>query len=354
MDELIEQIYDLIKDYRSDERFPGIQMSEERIRTWVNQFIEADRVFILTELKNILEKLYCSKKEAKDFLKEAVEVMTKEYKYTNASEFLLETVILDLQRPSKSQPTLLSLLREVLLEQFKFDLNKCGTKQKKNYLYLDDILCTGNTLFQDIKHWVAQNDEEGKPYLKKLQSGDIRLIFAYIFIHNKNYHKKVKQFNYQIADNFDSCYTLFRKVDVGMGTSLELVFPTSDNQPESVIKYQNQIEVEVNEYCKGINIKETKSEFYRPANYPATEEFFTSVANRKRFEDIILHKGISILNAASTTKSNLRALGYSLPSLKNFGFGALCITWRNVPNNCPIVFWYSGGGFFPLFVKHST
>jgi hypothetical protein len=45
----------------------------------------------------------------------------------------------------------------------------------------------------------------------------------------------------------------------------------------------------------------------------------------------------------------MRALGYSLPSLKDFGFGALCFTWRNVPNNAPLVFWYSGGGFTPLF-----
>ena len=36
-------------------------------------------------------------------------------------------------------------------------------------------------------------------------------------------------------------------------------------------------------------------------------------------------------------------------SLKNFGFGALCFTWRNIPNNTPLVLWYSYGGFTPLF-----
>lgn len=27
----------------------------------------------------------------------------------------------------------------------------------------------------------------------------------------------------------------------------------------------------------------------------------------------------------------------------------LCFTWRNVPNNTPLVFWNPGGGFHPLF-----
>ena len=90
-------------------------------------------------------------------------------------------------------------------------------------------------------------------------------------------------------------------------------------------------------------------EFYRPANTPDNEEFFTSPENRKVIENVFLHKGIQILDNANSQIPNIRTLGYSLPSLKDFGFGALCFTWRNVPNNAPLVFWYSGGGFTPLF-----
>lgn len=66
-------------------------------------------------------------------------------------------------------------------------------------------------------------------------------------------------------------------------------------------------------------------------------------------ENAFLQKGIEILRNANPINKNMRALGYSIPALKNFGFGALCFTWRNVPNNAPLVFWYSGGGFTPLF-----
>ncbi len=356
MEQLINDIYEIVKDYRADENLPNVKMTEQRVRRWIEQFDEADRIFILTELKNILQKRYCSKQFIKDFLKEAIDVLHKHYSYTTASDFLSETIFLDLQRPNKSQPTLLKLMKEVLQEQFQFDMDNCGIRQKKNYIYLDDVLCTGNTLFQDIRTWVNTNDSDGQTYLSKLQAGNTRLIFLYLFIHETNYHKKRAQFRYQVAQNFDNCYILFRKFEIenGVGTKLEVVMPTNENQPDIVTQYQQRIEEKVNAYCDGKNINHPNPEFYRPSNQPTTEQFFTSPINRKRFEDILLQRGISILNAATVNLPNLRALGYSLPSLKNFGFGTLCITWRNVPNNCPIVFWYSGGGFFPLFVKHQT
>lgn len=356
MEQLITEIFEIVRDYRSDEGLPHVQMTTARIRNWINQFDEADRVFILTELKRILEKRYCSKQDVRAFLKEAVEVLKQHYNYATVSDFLLETIFLDLQRVNKSQPTLLKLMKEVLRDELQFDMNLCGTRQKRNYVYLDDVLCTGNTLFQDIKTWVGKTDTDGQTYLAKLQGQTIRLIFLYLFIHETNYHKKRAQFRHQVAQDFDNCFILFRKFEIpnGIGTALEVAMPTSDNQPESITQYQQQVEDKVNTYCDEKNIRRPNAEFYRAANQPEAEQFFSSAGNRKRFEDIMLKRGVNILNAANANIPNLRALGYSLPSLKNFGFGTLCVTWRNVPNNCPITFWYTGGGNFPLFVKHQT
>ena len=84
-------------------------------------------------------------------------------------------------------------------------------------------------------------------------------------------------------------------------------------------------------------------------HYKDMLEFNT--ANKREVGDLaFLRKGIEILEHTNVNNKNMRALGYSIPSLKNFGFGALCFTWRNVPNNTPLVFWYAGGGFTPLFV----
>jgi hypothetical protein len=356
MDELINAIFNELQDYRADEDNQAVQITPNRIRRWINQFNEGDRIFILTELKNIVEKRYCTKQNAYNFLKGSLDSMRTHYNYGSVTDFLNDSVFLDLQRPNKSQPTLLRLLRTVLHDEYDFNFENCGSRNKTYYIYLDDVLCTGNTLFQDIKTWVNQRDEIGNTNLSNLQDGSIKLVFLYLFIHTKNCFKKRAQFRHQISQNFDNYNTLFRAIEIenDIGSKLDLILPLEDNQPELVTDYQTQIEDRVNIYCDQKSIPRSGAEFYRPENQPIREEFFTSLENRKRFEDIILHKGIRILNAATANIPNLRSLGYSLPALKNFGFGTLAMTWRNIPNNCPIVLWYSGGGFFPLFVKNQT
>ena len=53
MEQLIDEVFDQLKDYRADELFPNVKMTKNRIKLWVEQFDEDDRVFILTELKHI-------------------------------------------------------------------------------------------------------------------------------------------------------------------------------------------------------------------------------------------------------------------------------------------------------------
>lgn len=88
---------------------------------------------------------------------------------------------------------------------------------------------------------------------------------------------------------------------------------------------------------------------FRNKNEPILETFFSSPENRVRFENLLLVKGLEILNSVSVQKKNIRPLGFTLPSHKNFGFGTLCFTFRNVPNNTPLVFWYSSPIWQPLF-----
>ena len=58
MDRLLEDIVEIIKDYRNDD---GIQITTETLRNWILQFDVNDQIFILEELKPILDKRYISK-----------------------------------------------------------------------------------------------------------------------------------------------------------------------------------------------------------------------------------------------------------------------------------------------------
>jgi hypothetical protein len=76
MDTLISEVFELIKDYRADENNPAVMMTTERIKQWVEQFEEGDRVFLLTQLVNIFNQHYCTKENAYDFLKETITSLT--------------------------------------------------------------------------------------------------------------------------------------------------------------------------------------------------------------------------------------------------------------------------------------
>jgi len=355
MTELIGDIYALIGDYRNDEGDTSVQMRPERIKKWIDQFEESDREFILTELKVIFSQRYLSKAAVKKCLGEGLIYIQSNFGYKTVEELIKETSFLNLQRANKSQPTMLKILNEVLNEKFDLDIASAGSVTVKNYLYLDDVLCTGNTFYQEIKRWVELpiNDSTN---LKLLQTKKIRLWVLYLIIHRNNYLKKLYQFRMNIDNDFEDCFTLMRFTEVENfpGGKLDLVFPIEDADSNLISSYKEQVVTNVNKYCNEHSIRNAPEEFYRSANQPSQESFFSNAENRKRFEWIILKKGIEILNRASVNIPNLRALGYSLPSHKNFGFGTLSMTWRNIPNNCPLIFWYSGGGFFPLFVKHST
>lgn len=339
MNQEVKTLHKVIKNYRKDD---DLGISEQRITNWVNQFLEGDRVFILTELKHIFSKMYFSKKKAKIFLKVIVKRSKKMFNYSTHKEFLDNSNFLDLQPKGKSQKKLLELLVEVLKDDFDYDSNGLGSTSQKHNIYIDDVLCTGNTFFNNLKDWVT---EEGKDRLSKLRSKEIDLTVFYIFIAKKYYQKKKGQFYYQVSEDFSDLFTVlpiyfFEK---------DILKPVEESLTDLENEYKEKVENNANVHAENKGFKSYSPDFFRNEVNP--EEFYSSTENRKRLESIFLKKGIEILNNSNVSKTNVRPLGYSLPAYKDFGFGALIFTWRNVANNTPLVFWYVGGGFTPLFVN---
>lgn len=357
MEQLIDEIFEQLKDYRADELLPNVKMTKNRIKRWVGQFDENDRAFILTELKHIFSKRYCSKVGVKTFLKVVVDKLTKDLKYKSAKDFLRMTVFMDLQPNGKSQKVMLKLLSELLTENYQFNIQDCGSIQKKHFVYIDDILCTGNTLIQDIKEWSGKEYATDKTNLQAIKDKSAELIFAYVFIHAKNYQKKKAEMRHKIDDVISANHKMYRLMEIennegSVTSSLDFIFPL-ETESQEITDYKEKIITQVDEHTQRYN-SNSPEEFFRTAGRPKTEKLFTSAENRNRFETIMLKKGIYILNHTNARIKGMRALGFSLPSQKSFGFGALCFTWRNIANNTPLVFWYAGGGFYPLFVKNQT
>jgi len=353
---LINNLCKIVKDYRSDENNGVGMVDNDRIEKWVNQFDENDKLFILEETNNLIKNRYLSRSEVEIKIIGALKTMAKDS--TNISSFLSNSIFLDLQPPGKSQGVILELLKSLIKEKLNFDiitsnLDELNNNEGKHFIYFDDVLCTGNTYYQDIKDFLCLKDKRGQEYYKKILSRNIFLHQCFIFAHAVNWNKKINQLNMHVCEGINNENFIGYCQEDNIILQNDILRPVEEDQNQIITNYKNKINEQVDRYSRSKNFT-TNENYFRNAGFPGKEQFFSNSENRKRYEKILLLKGIEILDKSSASKPNIRAFGYSLPSVRNFGFGTICFTWRNVPNNTPLVFWYSIGGFTALFPKKVT
>jgi hypothetical protein len=355
MERLIDEVFNIVKDYREREN----KMSFGHIEKWITQFPKSDRVFLLTELKYILKKRYYSKEFISSWLEKAIVKLSKKYYFQSPIDFLKQSIFIDNQRKGISQKILLKLKNDVLINKFSFDVLNHNPSMPRYFIYLDDFLCTGNTLFRGLtnetgqKGWLNLKDYNDEPSnLHYLFTNDAKIILLYLVIHKKNYENYQMRldsyFNsqWQIFDFIDEC--IYKQVEndfENIDSKLDYLIPFKENQPINILDYSNILNL--------FNIKTPKDAgIFRNQNHPVDETFFTSKENRIRFENIILHQSMKIYEKVGNNNPRRRPLGYDLASHKNLGFGALCFTYYNAPFNSPLVFWYSKKNvWIPLFER---
>jgi hypothetical protein len=340
MKEQAQRIVDIIGDYQNNE------MTTAHIIDWVSQFEPEDREFILGELAVIFEKTYYSKAKSKALLSDYLKYLTDYYNFSDVTAFLKNTVFLNLQANHKSQTELLQLIEEIISEEYGVSLSDCG-QTTNHYLYLDDILATGSTIYGQLFNWLnAQNTTDIlKTNFAYLRDNNVRLSVCLLCLHqwgqsnveyrlmvnvNPETKKHIRYFWFYLIENNLKGYK----------PALNLMLPTDDQLPEAVNYLSALTDANAN-----------KDRAFRKSNQPAEEKLFSSPENRKRLENLFLKKGIEILeNVTSLTVKSIRPLGYTVKSHKTLGLGTLFFTYRNIPNNCPIVFWWGNNNWRPLFV----
>ncbi|MBD1365141.1 hypothetical protein IDJ77_15095 [Mucilaginibacter sp. ZT4R22] len=340
MEEKAQRIVDIINDYENN------AMTPEHVIDWVSQFEREDQEFILDELAVIFEKTYFSKAKCKEMLSGYLKFLKGHYKYADVPTFLRETVFLDLQLADKSQSELLSLLEEIIQEEYQMPLADCG-KIANHYLYLDDVLSTGNTIYGQISNWLNEDNEidASKTNFAYLKAHNIKLSVCLLCLHQWGY----SNVEYRLMMNVDAetkkYITYFRFYEIennlkALKPALNLMLPV-DSQLAEVGNYLATLE----------EATANADRAFRKANQPVEEKLFSSPENRTRIENIFLKKGIEILGRVQNlTVKSIRPLGYTVKSHKTLGLGTLFFTYRNIPNNCPIVFWWGNNNWRPLFV----
>ncbi|MEN0047518.1 MAG: hypothetical protein AAF806_10715 [Bacteroidota bacterium] len=268
--------------------------------------------------------------------------MSKRLRYKTPTGFLLNTHFLDVQKSHKSQKALLNLLADRLPTHFGIQFDDCGKESKKNVIYLDDILATGKTTFRELTNFLSQ-ESNGKAFYKYFLEDKARLMVCFLGMHTWGRDNVKYQIRKTFSDLlekkiiFETNY-LIENNPLAYNDQLNCAYPIDDQNP-MVQDYLDQIE--------GTRYEQFA---YRKPNRPRSEQFFSSPANRNRFERILLEKGIGLLQKVKKLKvKEIRTLGYTVKSHKTFGLGTLFFTWRNIPNNCPLVFWWEASNWYPLF-----
>lgn len=342
MNQLAQNIVPIIKDYHN---YLGFQFTEDYVINWANQFDEADREFVLQELLHLLNQphIYISEDKARQLLIRRIERLSAIYGVSKTVSFLANADILSLQGETKSQTVLLKLLHEELQKKYGIGPAQCGTASKKYAVYIDDVLATGGSLYRDMNTWLPQKDSDGKTNLDKVVSGEIFLSISHFCSHNGNTTL------WRLKEGFKKD-AILKKLKCYCDYEIQnhLTFPNQKfNFTYPVASQDKEVTTYFNSLPEYAHKHEEKA--FRKPDTPANETFFSSVENRVRFENILLAKGIELLNNAKYKHDNHRPLGATIPSYKILGTGTLFFTWRNISNTTPIVFWWSSPGWSPLF-----
>lgn len=342
MDELVERVYDKIKDFRKDE---GVVMSCDAIRQWALQFGN-DAEFMLSETDNILGKTYLTKEEAVELFRNYIKKHQERYKYADIKDYLKDVSFLRLQPQGKSQNIIVDMVEGIISEDYGLNVSDFDNYPKKLFVYFDDVLITGGTLLNDLSKWINQNN-----YIKALNDKDIVLEVDLIVEHrfgHMMFFYKLESFECKGLNTGN--IHIWRYYEVENHLKLYYAYGTQSLNAVAIPVKEYLSKIALN-YWEKLPAKNHEDYAFRPENKPSNEKYFSSPENRIRFENILIDKGIYIINQIQDLKSNIRPLGFIYPSYKTFGVGSLFFTWRNVPNNSPLVFWWDvpGHNWKPLF-----
>jgi hypothetical protein len=321
--ELLESIAATIADYRAGEIATP---TADHVERWINQFAPMVQDGILAEIDTVLKKTYVTKNGAESYIRDIIKCS----KLTGDDQcgFWQGVKFLDIQTAGNSQKDLLRMVNDVLRKECGLTISDCG-QEPQSYIYIDDATFTGTRILSDIKQWITSDNNDIK----------INIVVSVMHSGGQYYSdKKLKEYAASINKNINikwwyaTEYEDRRKyVD-----SSDVLRPTSlPNDPDTQA------------YVAGF----THAVTYRKPGNIGAKKLFSSEQGRHLLEQEFFKAGVRIRNMCPNLNVYQRPLGNSV--LETPGFGTLLVTFRNCPNNCPLVFW-AGDPWYPLFPRKTN
>lgn len=321
---LLESIAETVADYRDGEIAAP---TPEHVDIWIKQFDTSVQVPMLNELDHVLEHTYISKGMVTELLSGLV--ANKKVAGDDPSSFWEDARFLDIQDEGNSQREMLGLFGEALKEECGLELDACG-KGSSVYVYLDDAIFTGNRVLNDLRAWV-RSSASAKATLHIVVAAYHRLGQYYA---SSNLNKVIRECEKDIDTHWWHIIEIENRKTYRRNS--DVLWPTRLPDDPLVEKYASSLSYSFSP---------------RPPGSVGENGFFSSEQGRDLLEQEFLKAGAKIRSQCPFLGKYQRPLGNIV--LESLGFGALLVTFRNCPNNCPLAFWV-GDPWYPLFARKTN
>lgn len=323
--ELLERVVEQIADYREGEI---ASMGTAHVDKWVRQFAGASQEPILAELGHVFSKTYFTRKTVADFLSQIA--VSKELTGGDPKEFWKNVKVLQLQTAGNSQRDMLSIFDKALQNTFGSKVADCGGNAPDTFLYIDDVLFSGGRIRHDVVKWI----KEAAPQQAKLAIVTIANHLLGEWRTGKDIADAAKEAGKSINVTW---WRVFQIEDrKAYMTNSDVLRPTMTPADAATAAY-----------VQGLNLEPV----FRTPGQVGGLGFFSSENGRALLEQQFLVSGVGVRAMCPYLNIYMRPLGNSM--MGTTGFGSMIVTYRNCPNNAPLVLW-AGNPWYPLFPRKTN
>lgn len=310
---LLQSIASTIESYRMGEI---AKPDASHVERWINQFPGQLQVHMLRELHPVLKQCFLTRERVTSYV--ARLVSSEKIAGSKVAEFWRRANFLSVQHDGNSQREMLKLFDEQLKQQFGIVLKECGSPEG-DYIYLDDIVCTGNRATADLESWVNKNAPD------KCTLHVISLVMHTGGVYNLT-SGKLKKVITASSKQIEVKYWHFYNIENRRyyRNRSEVLWPVALPNDEAMQDY----------------VKRMKFPFEPRAVVNVDSRIFSTEEGRQALETGFLSAGMQIRSHQGSPKDSLKPLGYG-----NFavGFGSTFSTYRNCPNTAPLAMWWGNG-----------
>jgi hypothetical protein len=310
--DLLASIANTIKTYRAGEiPIP----TPEHVDRWASQFTTANQLPLLREFAFVVDNSFVTRDNVVDFLRHLV--MNTKLAGADPREYWSKTNFLSVQKDGVSQVEMLKLLDECLQQQLNLKLADCGDPSG-DYIYLDDMMCTGSRVASDIEAWIANEAPA---------TANVQVILVVMHTSASDYLQRVrlKQAIQQSG----------KAIKIHYWRALEIENQKANRNNSGVY------------WPVALPGDQATQEYAAAQKFPfvgrdpgGKSQFFSSEAGRQVLESEFLLAGMKIRSQHVTPKPVLKPLGFGGFGV---GFGSTLATYRNCPNNSPLAIWWGEG-----------